>query len=80
MCQTLSLKIKKLTFWEASEVAPLDPRGPTLLLLTLVLLRVLQFLPTVPLLGKGMPHLAVRQTTVKFKEKLRWVKKKFVDH
>ena len=28
---------------------------PTLLLLTVVLLRVLRFLPTLPLLGGGMP-------------------------
>ena len=31
------------------------PRGPTFLLLTVVLLRVLWFLPTIPMLGRGMP-------------------------
>ena len=31
------------------------PTEPTLLLLTVVLLRVLRFLPTIPLLGSGMP-------------------------
>ena len=30
-------------------------RGNTLLLLTVVLLRTLRFLPTIPLLGGGMP-------------------------
>ena len=34
----------------------LDPRRPTILLLTVVLLQVLWFLPTIPLLGGGMPH------------------------
>ena len=32
-----------------------DPRGPTLLLLSVVLLLVLRFLPIIPLLGGGMP-------------------------
>ena len=34
---------------------PFDPRGPTLLILTVFLLRVLRFSPTIPLLGGGMP-------------------------
>ena len=46
---------KKVTLWEPSKGSHLDPRGPTLLLLTVVLLWVLQFLPTIPLLGRGMP-------------------------
>ena len=56
MCQTLSVKIKnntKLTLWKKEP--PPDPRGPTLLLLTVVLLWVFRFLPTIPLLGGGMP-------------------------
>ena len=63
MCQTLSEKNNNnLTLWEKIKGPALDPRGPTLLLLTVVLLRVLRFLPTLPLLGGGIPHdLAVRQ-------------------
>ena len=53
-----------LTVWncvssQSYQVASLSigksPRGPTLLLLTVVLLRLLRFLPTLPLLGRGMP-------------------------
>ena len=38
----------------------LDPSGPTLLLLTVVLLGVLTFLPTIPLLDGGMPPMTWR--------------------
>ena len=46
---------KRLSLWDPSKGAPFDFRGPTLLLLTVVLLRVLRFLPTIPPLGGGMP-------------------------
>ena len=45
----------KISLWEPSKGAPPDFRGPTLLLLTVVLLRALRFLPTLPLPGGGMP-------------------------
>ena len=51
--QGMAIMAKSL--WDPSKGAPFDPRGPTLLLLTVVLLRVLRFLPTIPLLGGGMP-------------------------
>ena len=46
---------QRISLWDPSRGAQYDPRGPTLLLLTVVLLRVLRFLPTLPLLGRGMP-------------------------
>ena len=47
----------KVSLWDSSKGAPFDPRGPTLLLLTVVYLRVFQFLPTIPSLGGGVtPH------------------------
>ena len=48
-------KIKGITFWNQIKGPTLDPRGHTLLLLTVVLLRVLWFLPTIPPLGGSMP-------------------------
>ena len=52
--------LSKICLWNysrdsASKGAPFDPWEPTLLLLTVVLLRVLLFLPTIPPLGGVMP-------------------------
>ena len=47
---------KRLSLWDPSKGAPFDPRGPTLLLLTVVLLRVLRFFPTIPPPDGGMPQ------------------------
>ena len=46
---------KTFSLWDPSKEAPFYPRGPTLLLLTVVLLWVLRFSPTIHLLGGGMP-------------------------
>ena len=49
--------------WETSKGnSPPDFRGLPPLLLTVVLLRVLQFLPTIPLLDGGMPPMIVTAT------------------
>ena len=57
MCQLSKAKDEnqwKISLWEPSKGAPPDFRGPTLLLLTVVLLRALRFLPTLPLPGRGI--------------------------
>ena len=41
----------KISLWDPSKGAPFDHRGPTLLLLAVVLLWVLWFSPTIPPLG-----------------------------
>ena len=60
-------KLKDITVaWDPSRGALFDPRGPTLLLLTVVLLRVLRFLPTLPLLGGSRLHLGGSEQNRKF--------------
>ena len=55
--QQINKTYYRISLWDPSRGAPFDPRGPTLLLLTVVLLRVLRFLPTIPLLGgRYAPH------------------------
>ena len=53
----LIIVFEPITFlvWVNKVLDPFDPRGPTLLLLTVVLLWVLRFLPTIPPPGGGMP-------------------------